>query len=284
LKQFSLLQSPHNYDFGYLQQLLALTGPVPKLSFKSKRAHRYGWSSIKVRKETLLILAVCLGTLFIASFFIWNLSGPQIPQKYERKIVRNFENQEEERALIVAESINYSSVVSSERFTGSSDPEAYLHPGTYLTYTYANFIDSEVINYYEARYNSLQGKGDPKQIELNYEANATKQSEFRIFNSPAPEGVTWHNITVVISTSDGSFSLRNSGQMKFFYKNQSSYQMIGWGYDFNFSDCYAVEMKLVYSETYAPLAAFWSDAYQIVVLDQNFVPVLLGVESQNVVA
>jgi hypothetical protein len=225
-----------------------------------------------------------MATLVAASLLMWNLSGPQIPQKYERRIARNFENQEEERALIVAESINYSSIVSSERFAGSSDPEAYLHPGTYLTYTYANFIDSEVIKYYEARYNSLHGKGDPKQIELTYEANATKRSEFRVFNSPAPEGVTWHNTTVVISAPDGSFNLRNSGQMKFFYKNQTSYQMTEWGYDFNFSDCYVVEMKLVYSEIYAPLAAFWSDVYQIVVLDQNFVPVLLGVESQNVVA
>ena len=225
-----------------------------------------------------------MATLVAASLLIWNLSGPQIPQKYERRIARNFENQDEERALIVAESINYSATVSSERFEGSSDPEAYLHPGTYLSYTYANFIDSEVIKYYEARYNSLQGKGTPKQIELTYEANATKRSEFRVFNSPAPEGVTWHNTTVVISAPDGSFSLRNSGQMKFFYKNQSSYQMIEWGYDFNFSDCYVVEMKLVYSEIYAPLAAFWSDVYQIVVLDQNFVPVLLGVESQNIVA
>jgi hypothetical protein len=215
---------------------------------------------------------------------MWNLSGPQIPRKYERKIVRNFENQEEERALIVAESIDYSSIVSSERFSGSSDPEAYLHPGTYLTYTYANFIDSEVINYYEARYGNLQGKGDPKQIELTYEANATKRSEFRIFNSPSPEGVTWHNTTIVISQLDGSFYLRSSGQMKIFYRNQSSFQMTEWGYDFNFSDCYVVEMKLVYSEIYAPLAAFWSDVYQIVVLDQNFVPVLLGVESQNIVA
>jgi hypothetical protein len=237
-----------------------------------------------VRRETLFILAVCLATIVVAFFFIWNLSGPQIPLKYEREIVRNFGNQEEERALIVAESISYSAIVSSERFSGSSDPEAYLHPGTYLTYTYANFIDSGVINYYEARYNSLHGRGDPKQIELTYEANATKRSELRIFNSPAPEGVTWHNTTIVISAPDGAFTLRSSGQMKFFYKNQSSYQMIEWGYDFNFSDCYLVEMKLVYSETYAPLAAFWSDVYQIVVLDKNFVPVLLGVESQKVVA
>jgi hypothetical protein len=198
--------------------------------------------------------------------------------KYERNITRNFNNQEEERALTTAESINYLAIVSLGRFDGSSDPEAYLHRGTYLSYTYANFIDSEVINYYETRYSNLQGKGYPKHIELNYEANVTKRSEFRIYNSPAPENVTWHNVTIVISNPDGSVKLKVSGYMKFFYRNQSSYQMIEWEYDFNYSDCYVVEMKLEYSEIYASVAGYWSDVYQIVVLDKNFEPVLIGLD------
>jgi hypothetical protein len=112
----------------------------------------------------------------------------------------------------------------------------------------------------------------------------TKRSEFRIFNSPAPEGVTWYNTTIVISAPDGSFLLKDPGHMQLFYINQSGYQMIEQGYDFSFSDCYVVEMKLVYSEIYAPVAAFWSDVDQIVVLDRNFVPVLLCVESRGTVA
>ena len=60
--------------------------------------------------------------------------------------------------------------------------------------------------------------------------------------------------------------------------------MIEWEYDFNFSDCYVVEMKFVYSEIYAPLAAFFVDIEQIVVLDREFVPVLVGVESGMAVA
>lgn len=238
-------------------------------------------------KKTLLILTGCILVLTFASIFIWELLNPQIPQiaqKYEKNIVRNLDNQEEERALAAAESLNYSAIVSLERFDGSSDPQAYLNPSTYLAYTYANFIDSEVINYYETRYNNQQGKGYPKAIEFNYTADVTKQSEFRIFNSPAPEGVTWHNITIVFSTADGSFWSKNSGNMKFFYKNQSNYRMVEWNYDFNFSDCYVVEMKLGYSEYYAPLAAFHSDVYQILILDRNFIPFLLGVESSKMVA
>lgn len=225
--------------------------------------------------------------LVVTSLLMWNLLHPQIPQKYERTIARNIDNQEEESALTTAESINYSAISSLERFDGSSDPEAYLHPGTYLAYTYANFIDSEVINYYETRYDNLQGKEGPKYpkgIELTYEANVTKRSEFRIFNSPAPEGMTWHNNTIVVSAPNGSFLLKDLAHMQLFYRNQSGYQMVEWGFDFNFSDCYVVEMKLVYYEGYAPLAAFWSDVYQIVVLDRNFMPVLVGVESRNIIA
>ena len=198
-----------------------------------------------MRKKALLIIAVCAMALAVTFLFVWVQFHPEIPHKYERKIARNIDNQEEERALLTAESINYSDISSLERFDGSSDPEAYLHPGTYLAYTGANFIDSEVINYYETRYDNLRGKYDPKypkQIELTYEANATKRTEFRIYNSPAPEGVTWHNITIVMSATNGSVSF-NSGLMQFFYRNQSIYQMVEWEYDFNVSDCYVVEMN-----------------------------------------
>jgi hypothetical protein len=232
-----------------------------------------------VHQQTLIIMAVCITALIVVSLIMWNTSQSTIPAKYERNITRNFNNLEEGNAITSAESINYSPIVESERFDGKSDPEAYLNPSTYLEYTYANFIDSEVINYNETRYSNLQGKGDPKQIGLNYEANATKQSEFRIYNSPAPENVTWHNTTIVLCASDGSVRLKTLGEMKFFFRNQSSYQMTQWDFNFNFSNCYVVEMRLQYSEIYAPLAAFWSDVYQIVILNTNLEPVLIGLES-----
>ncbi len=227
-----------------------------------------------MRKKTLVILAVCMVAVVAMSYFTWSQLFPQTPQRYERNIARNVDNQEEESALVAAESINYSAITSLERFSGSSDPE----------YTYANFVDSDVIDYYETRYDSLQGKGYPKQIKLNYEANVTKRSEFRVYNSPPPEGAAWYNTTIVISVPDGSLKLKDPAHMQFFYQNQSGYQMVERGYDFNFSDCYVVEMKFGYSEIYASLAAFCSNVDQIVVLDRNFSPVLVGVESQKAIA
>jgi len=40
----------------------------------------------------------------------------------------------------------------------------------------------------------------------------------------------------------------------------------------------------LYSEFYAPLAGFFSNTYQIIVLDQNYLPVLVGLESGTAVA
>ena len=237
-----------------------------------------------MHKKALLIIAVCAVAVIVMSLFVWIQFHPEIPHKYEKSIVRNFVNQDEETALSAAESINYSAIVSLERFDGSSDPETYLHPGTYLAYTSANFIDSEVIDYYETRYDNMQGKGDLGRIESTYEANVTKRSDFRIFRSPAPQGVAWHNTTIVVSAPDGSLIRKDTTNLKIFYRCQSGYQMAEWEYDFNFSDCYVIEMKLAYSETYAPVAAFFVNIEQIVVLDRDFVPVLVGVAAGMAVA
>ncbi len=167
-----------------------------------------------MHKKCLLILTACFIILIVTSLLIFN--SPKIPQKYQMNISRNIENPEEEVALRTAENINYSTIISKERFVGSTASDSYLHPGTFLTYTQANFIDSEVINYYKTRYDNLQGKGNPGQIEFSYEVNATKRTEFRIFNSPAPEGVTWHNDTIFISAPDGSLIRKDAAYMQFF--------------------------------------------------------------------
>jgi hypothetical protein len=239
-----------------------------------------------VRKKALLIFAVCMAAIACASLLAWSALNTQDQTNFVINAIRNFSSQDELNALSQAESINYTDITSFERFHGSSDPQDYLHPGTYLSYTYANYIDLETINYYQTRYDNQQGKEGPqypKGIEFTYEANASKHSEFQLYNSPAPEGVSWRNTTIIIS-ADGSVVRKDSALVQFFYRNQSGYQTVDWGYNFNFTECYVVEMKLVYSEYYAPVAAFWSDVYQIVVFNRNLVPILIGVQSGGAVA
>jgi hypothetical protein len=241
-----------------------------------------GFGAILImRKRMLVVIAICLIVLVGVSFYTWSALHPQFSPSYQRTVNRNFESSYEAQAISEAESLNYTAITSKERFDNDSDPQAYLNPIPYLSYVCSNFVDSEALNYYETRYVNQQGKETPKYIELNYSANASYCSELRIYNSLPPPNVTWHNTTIVISTLNGTTT---SGAMQFFYKNQSSYQTIEWGYDFNFSDCYLVKMRLEYSEVYAPLAAFFASVDQIVVLDRNFEPLLVGLESSMAVA
>jgi hypothetical protein len=202
-----------------------------------------------------------------------------IASSYSKDISRDTHTAEEESVLRAAEFLNYSDIVSRERFVGSAERDAYLNPGTYLDYTSPNFIDSEVIDYYTTRYDDLQDKPLPKQIEFTYHANVTKQSDFRIFNSPPPEGSNWKNVTLVLSEPDGSFTNRSIHSMQFFYENQTGHQVTDRNFDFNFSNCYVIEMNLRYDEVYAPTAGFFVNAEQIVVLDADLSPVLVGIYS-----
>ncbi|MGD6809361.1 MAG: hypothetical protein ACQCN3_06640 [Candidatus Bathyarchaeia archaeon] len=230
-----------------------------------------------MHKKALLIIATCLVIVLAASLFTWYTLCSKTNLK---QIDRNFNSQKEETALTTAESINYSQITTLNRFHSSSNPD------TYSDYEYANYIDSEVLTYYDTRYFVKQGQigsNSPKGITFTYQANASECSQFQIYNSPAPEGATWHNITIVKCTPSG-LTTYNSGSMQFFYRNQSTYQLTQWDYNFNYTDCYVVEMNLHYSEYYAPVAAFSSNVHQIVILDQNLTPILVGVESQAAIA
>jgi hypothetical protein len=67
--------------------------------------------------------------------------------------------------------------------------------------------------------------------------------------------------------------------MQFFYENQTGHQVTDRNFDFNFSNCYVIEMNLRYDEVYAPTAGFFVNAEQIVVLDADLSPVLVGIYS-----
>ena len=234
--------------------------------------------------KKILLLAIILIAILILSLLIWNFALKPTDSNYSKIILRDTHSNEEENVLTIAESLNYSNITSRERFIDPANPETYLHPSTYITYTTPNFIDSEVINYYSKRFDDLQASGDPNRITLNYEANVSKRSEFRIFNSPPPEGVTWRNTTLVISAPDGSLYSKSIGFMYFFYSNQTEYQWTNSNFDFNFSDCYVVWMKLFYSELYAPTAGYFTTTEQLLVLDRDLEPVLVGVSTGRAAA
>jgi hypothetical protein len=209
-----------------------------------------------------------------------------------KSVIRNFSTPDEERALTAAETVDYASIWTFKRFDGSSDPEAYIHPGTYLSYTWANFIDSEVIDYYQNRYDYQRKQIImPRGVTFTYNANVTYLEQMHICNTTQLEQgtkfnhdtnqfepITWYSRAIAFYGTDSSAPLIMVKPFQHMsYRNQSEYYTLSPEFDLNFSNCYLVEMELEYEEVYNPLAGFWVHARQIVVLDQNLQPVWIGI-------
>ena len=230
-----------------------------------------------MRKKILIGLALLVVILTFSAPILLDLT----PNKYEKSIIKNTQGADEERALSAAENANYTDIFQIERFDGSTDPNDYLHPGTYLMYTFAHVIDTEVLGYYDARFEGLKGK--PEDMEFSYEANVHAYEQMQIVYEPSnsikalsPNGTTLFRNAEFTGPSRG---------MRFALAGDSGYTEIQpEELGLNFSNCFLVEMKLAYSETYAPTAAFFSDVYQIVIVDKRFSPVLLCVQSSGAVA
>lgn len=236
-----------------------------------------------MRKRTITIAAVAALVIVVLSAFTINLL--LFPTKYEIHINRNVDGQTEESILAAAESINYTEATKLERFNGPTDPEDYLHPESYLAYTFANYVDAEALRYYQNRYDGLKGKGEPRSIEYTYDANVSEYQTFQIYNSPAPAGVDWHNTTVVLAGSNlNGSAVSKCDVMQVYLRNQTGYTLTEWDYDYNFTDCYVVRMALVYNEFYASTAAFYAAVNQIVVIDRGHTPLLIGISADQFVA
>ena len=182
------------------------------------------------------------------------------------------DNPEEDKALTAAENANYSGIFGKERYWNG------------WGYTFASFIDSEVLRHFEDRYDSLQGSGNPKRIELAYVANVTVWSQIRVVNTVPTENSSIRSLTV--STLNGSVLLTAPNwDMSIAYKKGTMWQLLnGTQFSLEFVDCYLVDMEFRYSEVYDHLDAFFSKVNQIVVVDQDFEPILLCLRSSGSVA
>jgi hypothetical protein len=153
----------------------------------------------------------------------------------------------------------------------------------YPEYTYANFIDAEVIKYYDARFENLKGK--PMDMGFNYNADVFFWDRIHVVYVPASENESMYAAKIQFLSSNGTILNVYGGFDRCAYGNNSGIQEIqASAIDFEFSSCYVVEMELTYSETYAPVAAFFSHVRQTVVVDENFKPLLLCVQPQKMIS
>jgi len=240
------------------------------------------------KRRRLVIVAIVLIAVVVAAIGIYvaTREGGGGGGGGGKSIVRNTDNAEEETALLAAENANYTDIFKVERFRGLG---WFSNPSDYSQYTRANFIDAEVIKYYDNRFESLEGK--PKDIEFSYEANVYAWNQIHIVNGSPPENGSRYDDSITVSSPNGTILFKNADftgpnwGMVFFYGNSSGYREIQAGtIDLEFSNCYVMEMKLKYSEVYGPLAAFISNVYEIIIVDKNFTPLLLCVQSKYAIS
>jgi hypothetical protein len=239
-----------------------------------------------MRKKVIILLAVCIIACVIVSLFTWDLVEPlqNKDKSSQLSVVRNFNNSDEERALTTAESVDYTTITQKSRFVPNA-PEYYeqseILPFSYFIYT--NVIDKGVIDYYQTRYNYQQKQTDsPKVITLDYRANVTKLAQVRIFTEEHTDydciyrTIAFYDIGK--STPVPTDSIEPS-LTQVYYKNQSEYQRLQPEFDLTLSDCYVIEMKLFYHEydNPDPLSGFCTGVHQIIILDQNLVPIWIGI-------
>jgi hypothetical protein len=225
------------------------------------------------------------------------------PNKYEKSIVRNTDTPEEENALLAAENVNYTGIFNTDWFnTGMSG--FHFNLSDYSTGTpSANFIDAVVIKYYDGRYESLKGK--IMESGFNYNANVSEWEKINVVYVPPKENESMYAAKVRILSSNGTILNEFSES-----SGWNRYAWLGWNYasgsvgwidtgnppisgipeyqvsaiDFEFSNCYIVEMRLGYTEVYGNISGFWYYVYQTVIMDENYKPLFIRVQTQEVLS
>jgi hypothetical protein len=171
-------------------------------------------------------------------------------------IIRDANTPEETRALQAAEDFDYANASDAALYGGQ----------------YANFINTDVINYYVRRANSSE-----ETMNFNYHASSDSWSQVRVT-------ITSNSIQVT-GPSKGTISVSKSGwgTATFAYLNDSQYQSVKEGtVNLDLPTCYVVKMDLIMSQVFGPTNGFWNTINQIVVLDYNFRTIAFGVQSQQV--
>jgi hypothetical protein len=139
---------------------------------------------------------------------------------------------------------------------------------------YANFIDTDVVNYY-SRWTEYLQEG----ITLDYQANSNAWSQVEVT-------LTSNSIQVTSLTKTSAFIVKNGWAVTatVAYLNGSQYQSVKDTVNLDLPFCYVVRMDLMASEVLGPTNGFWNTIDQIVILNDSFVPVAFGIQSQHVVS
>ncbi len=197
-------------------------------------------------------MTICFACTLILSGCI----GPEYG-KYVIDFSRNYSNYDERRAIEVAENINYTNYVNISRFYDE----------------WANFIDSETINHYNSSFFEAKENKDEIDIYYTYIANAKFYTKLNITIGTenwniniSINGIYYFNIdhdTAIIALIDGMDSNIIKWQEEYPQEEEFFFNQ-------NFEQIYLIDMQLSYDATWGPLAAYYVNTFQIILLDKDY--------------
>lgn len=203
------------------------------------------------------VIIIVLGTVFILPI----LYNPQTNNSYhypyegyDRYINRYYNSSDQEKALNIAESFNYSKLLDISLSSGTN-MDIYVN---FISNSTIQFIDSYALNNINRTH-----------VTLNYTAWVYDFNQVKILKSGS---------SISILSNGINYAIRNASSMadelRWFYTyNQTSnwYDKENNDFNYNYTDSgYIIDMKLSFDNVFGDLGATGTNIRQTLILDANF--------------
>jgi len=208
----------------------------------------------------LLILAIVVHTFFL---------NPS----YEMTIQREYSTPDEERAINISETLNYTDIFDIDRYYNPKDSDRQ----------WPNIIDGEVIEHYSDRVRRLENLSRRVRVKLEYIANSTHfpKAGINVSSSGIKIKMDYDDErTIIYEDPDnvmhvGIRYLNNSSILKKIEPRTFSFNNSG----------YLVDMDFHYYEYTGPKAGYGKELRQIVVLGDDYtVKLIVLVDFANMIS
>ena len=181
-----------------------------------------------------------------------------LEKEYIKSIKRDIDSPMEYAILNISESLNLSKIFNITRYYGTPSFNSD-------DYVWANFIDLQLLTFYESRIDFMEENNVGVKAELKYEANI------------------FYDVIITIEKSGKNYRFQNSlnesiiyydfiyDELKVAISNNTTFELLSIDeFEYVFENCYLVEMIFYYREQYGPTSGFSTTIYQNVIVDENY--------------
>jgi hypothetical protein len=219
----------------------------------------------KKQAIALLTIGIILSSILLAR--TWVESSPE----FDIIIYRNFSNIDGRTAIQRAEELDLATMLDTTRYRSNNDPST--KPSAYV---WPHIIDKEALDFYQNKINKLKNSNERVKVRFNYTAEVEQYSNLsvsygnlmgRIQCNEQKDILGFSVFPSLDSTHDhGAIAVNSS--MKVITLDNSPVKV-------NMIRGYLITQEFYYSETYGPLAGYGGGVEQVIVLDQDYLPVLV---------